>query len=159
MDFVTQEDLERRIGADRVTELCDDDNDGVADDEIVSEILGDANREVASILYGKGFARDDLTKLARDRFIRRKAAMIAAQLAGERRTEWCNDRGEGPFHRMGQDGRKAIEKMSSGELRAALEETHGANRSIRGKTKTGCPTFIFNRNPDDPKDVRGRGGY
>ena len=156
--FVTRRDLEARLGADRVVELFDDDGDGSADEELLAEVLDDANKELESVLFKKGFGLDQLNNLSRDRLLRRSATEIAAQLSGERRTEWLDDKGKGPYDALGERGRRRLEKLSHGELRASLEARYGGNTTVRGAVAGPTPKFVFNPDPTDPRR-RGPGGF
>ena len=53
MAYAVQIDIERAIGADKVAQLADDDNDGVADAGVIAEALDWADRMVNPYVAGK----------------------------------------------------------------------------------------------------------
>jgi len=55
MDYITNEDIEQRLGSDAYVQLTDDDGDGVADTGVVNEARLGAEGEVDSYL-ARGYA-------------------------------------------------------------------------------------------------------
>jgi len=146
--FVNETDLRNRIGSAKMAQVFDDDGDGEPDTAPLQSCLADANDTTEGILLGKGFTRDQLNKLSVDAQIRRAASGIAAQIAGERRTEWLNDRGEGQYHSMGERAKDNLKALAAAELRSRVEYTTegaGENETIKAQLSTGCPRFIIAR--------------
>lgn len=162
-NFINRGDLEKQITASRLTELFDDDEDGSVDRfdaEALAEVMSEANDITIGHLYNRGFTLDQLDGLSRDRGIRRAAAQIAAEIAGTRRSEFLNpSTGETVYDVLGKRGREYLKGLSAGEYRSRLEEQHGANRSIKGKNSATTPTFFINRDPSNPSDRDGPGGF
>jgi hypothetical protein len=163
--FGDRSKLEDRFTPQRVVQLFDFDGDGLVagtDETRLEAIINDANDVVTGILLGKGFTLAQLALLVTDSQIVRAWAGICAQLAGEAKTEWLDDEGKGPFDGLGQRSRAELKAMSRGEIRSRLElESGGAgiNSTLRGEKSTATPTFIFNRDPNNPNDRNGPGGF
>ncbi len=161
-NWTTLEELERKITRRRVVELFDDDGDGTlvgADADVIADTVAAANDEVTSIMFRKGFDAAALNELSEDASLRRYATSILAQHAGERRAEFLDDDGRGPFHMMGERARVALVKMSQGELRSKKEDTGaGENPIVGGDTNLGDPVFIVSRDPRYPGRP-GPGGF
>lgn len=129
--------LEDRIGADRVLQLFDDDGDGQlsgADLEKLAITMADADDIVTGILLKKAWTSEQLEVIADDRQVVRCWSGIAAQLAGERRPEWLDAEGRGPFDAFGVRGRQELGALARGETRSVKEDAPGGgvNRSIAG---------------------------
>lgn len=161
-NWTTLDELERKITRRRVVELFDDDGDGDIDGpdaSVVAETIAAANDEVTSIMFRKGFEAAALNELSEDASLRRYATSILAQHAGERRVEFLDEDGRGPFHGMGERARASLVKMSQGELRSKKEGTGaGENPIVGGDTNLGDPVFIIARDPRYPGRP-GPGGF
>jgi len=161
-NWTSLEELIRKITRRRVVELFDDNGDGDitgSDAGVIDETIAAANDEVTSIMFRKGFDAGALNELSEDASLRRYATSIFAQHAGERRLEFMNDDGEGPFHGMGERARAALVKMSMGELRSKKEGTGaGENPIVGGDVNLGEPVFVISRDPRYPGKV-GPGGF
>jgi len=159
--FVTRVELERQIGQQRVLDFFDDDRSGdLNDDEVANleEILSETNDVMVSALVHKGWEQSGLNALARDRSLRRAARQIAAQLAGQRKPELFDADGLGPFHPLGEIGRKTLKEFAKGESRSRLEANGaGKNASLRGRVSPSDPVTLFGRDPSDPSDAYGDG--
>jgi hypothetical protein len=156
--WVTRGALEKRIGVERVRQLFDDDRDGVlndAEEETLNEILSEADDTVTAALLQKGWNADQLNGLSEDRALRRAACQIAAELSGERRPEFRDEEGFGPYDKMGERGRDTLKSFARGESRSRLEPSVGANKALRGRHSASDPVTIFGRNPGDPNDKMG----
>jgi hypothetical protein len=156
--FTSREDLETRIGRQRVLELFDDDRDGVLNDDemgTLNELASEADDTTTAALLQKAWTNDQLTELARDRSLRRATTQIFAQLAGERRPEFRNDADEGPYDAMGERGRETLQRFSRGQSRSRLEPAVGANKSLRGRYSPSEPKTIMGRDVSDPNDRMG----
>ena len=156
VNFICLEDVEVRFGADRAVQLLDDDQDGVPDDLVVEAVLNDANSDVISRLMNKGFSLDVLKDLRRDAKLKRLASEIFMGYAGERRTEWLNASGDGPFEGLRRRAREELTKHATGELRLSLEPKKGANTQAGGRRFTADPQFVFTPTQGNP---RGDGGF
>jgi hypothetical protein len=159
-EFTTLAELQALITERRTIELFDDDNDGAiaADDASVAFALDSANAFVKSTIYRKGFSSEQIDLLTTDASLRRMATAIFAQYAGSRRTEFLDQNGNGPFKALGEQARKDLAAVASGELRSLLEEVAGANPIVSGDVSLGTPAFHFSRDPRFPGDP-GPGGF
>ena len=83
--YIAQADLEARIGAQRVRDILDDDNNGTADPAPVARILADASAKVAGVLRGIY----DLTVIASapPEEVKRLALDVAVVYAAQRHPE------------------------------------------------------------------------
>lgn len=161
--FVNRSDAEKQMTVARLLQLFDDDLDGqIAGDDLeaLNEVMAEANDYVTAQLYLHGFSADQLNGLSRDRGIRRAAVQIFCEFAGTRRTEFINPTtGQGPYHELGKRAREYLKSLSKGELRSRLEEQHGKNPSTAGVDSIPDPPYIFSRDPNDPNDRFGPGGF
>jgi hypothetical protein len=154
--------LEARITAQKLVQLFDDDGDGLVagtDLETLETLLADADDAVTGILLHKGYTLDQLDKIRLDRQVVVAWANIAAQLSGERRTEWLDANGRGPFDAFGQRGRSELGKLAAGIIRSQKEvepDGAGINQGLVGESND--RPFFFAPNPNDPND-RGPGGF
>lgn len=154
-----REALEARITGQRVIELFDDDGDGLVEDgdlTTLETVMGDADDIVTGLLVRKGFSEAQLEILAEDRQVIRAWAGIAAQLAGERKPEWLDDAGHGPFEAFGVRAREELKALARGEIRSVQESVAGANASLSGSVDE--HPFEFAPDPNIPGD-RGRGSF
>jgi len=152
--------LEKRIGADRVLGLFDDDGDGlVAGDDLdtLESIFAQADDLVTGLLVKKGRNESDIrTYLRSDQQVIRAWSGIAAQLAGERKPEWRNAQGVGPYEVDGKRAREELQALARGETRSHTESEGGVNRSVVGAFDR--PDLEFAPDPSIPGD-RGRGSF
>ena len=151
--------LEEKITAARVVQLFDDDGDQVVagtDLAKLESVFADADDIVTGLLLKKGFSVEALEILATDRQVIRAWAGIVAQLGGERRTEWLDDQGRGPYDAFGIRARSELQALARGDIRSVKEVEPGvANTSIVGDVQRG--QFIFT-DPNDPTG-QGPGGF
>lgn len=151
--------LEERITAQRIIELFDDDGDGlVAGDDLATleTIMGDADDIVTGLLIKKGFNEQQLEILALDRQVIRAWSSIAAQLAGERKPEWIDESGRGPYDAFGIRGREELRALARGDVRSVQETLAGANAVLSGSVDQ--HVFEFAPDPTVPGD-RGKGSF
>jgi hypothetical protein len=153
--------LEQKIGADRVVALFDDDGDGLVastDLATLEAIFAQADDIVTGHLVKKGRSEDAIRDhLRTDRQVIRAWVGIAAQLAGERKPEWRNAQGVGPFELDGKRGREDLKMLASGELRSHTEGAGGSsNTSLLGAIDR--PYLEFAPDPTIPGD-RGKGSF
>ncbi len=124
---------------------------------IVEAMLDDANSDVISRLLNKGYSLEVLKALRPDPKLKRLAAGIFMGYAGERRTEWLNANGDGPYEGLRRRAREELAKHATGELRLSLEPKKGSNTQVGGKlSKQPDPNFIFAPTRDRPQ---GAGGF
>lgn len=151
--------LEQRITAQRVVEMFDDDGDelvAAGDLATLETLMAEADDIVTGLLLKKGFNAQQLEILALDRQVVRAWAGIVAQLAGERKPEWLDEGGKGPFDAFGVRAREELRALARGEIRSAQEDIAGANSSLSGGVERHA--FEFAPDPDIPGD-RGRGSF
>lgn len=155
--FVDLQDLIDRYGADRVLQLLDHDGDGVCDEKLSQGVLADADAEVASLLYAKGFTHDQVRGMAGDPLIRRHATVIAISYAGQTKQEFLDSAGAGPYDAVADKARALIREIAGGQRRAMKGEmSAGANTSLRGDILDVEPQHYFVPTADKP---RGPGGF
>lgn len=162
-NWTSRDELIGRITRRRVIELFDDDGDGsiegAGDAAALDECVAQANDEVTSIMFRKGFDAAALNELSEDASLRRYATSILAQYAGERRLEFLNAEGKGPFDAMGERARSTLRQMAAGELRSKKEATGaGENPIVGADTNLGSPVFTISRDPRYP-GTSGPGGF
>lgn len=154
--FTSQEDLERRFGAARVRQYLDDNGDGIVDQEVLAEVTDDANGEVVSLCMRKGYTAEQLELLADDPVLRRRATEIAMAYASERKPEWLNSVGEGPFESLRKRAKEFLKQMQLGEVRPPTEPEAGVTRQHVEGNVGQSSGFVFAESDDDPL---GPGGF
>lgn len=92
--LITQAQWETVLGAARVVDLCDDDDDGTADAAVVTEVLEQASDFVQEFAVAAGAT---LTAGSLTAAMRRRVAMVAAHYAGARRQEFRDAQGKAPY--------------------------------------------------------------
>jgi hypothetical protein len=159
--WTSLDELIRKITRRRVVELFDDDGDGdiVGADAVgIAEAVAAADADVSSVILRKGFGQAQLVILSTDASLRRYATSILAQYAGERRTEFLNAEGKGPYDAIGERARGQLVKMSKGEIRSEKEDLAGDNPIVGGDINLGAPVFVVSRDPRFP-GRSGPGGF
>ena len=157
VDFICLEDVELRYGADRMMQFLDDDQDGSADELVVEAILNDANSDVISRLVNKGYTIELLKSLRRDPKLKRLAGEIFMGYLGERRTEWLNAQGDGPYEGLRKRAHAQLREYATGELRLSLETKKGSNTQVGGRlSNQPDPNFIVAPTRNNPQ---GAGGF
>lgn len=159
--FLTREELEGHIGAQRVLDFFDDDRDGsLGDDELgrLIEVVAVTNDTVTGAVRNKGWEDDALNELSEDRALRFAAKQIAASICGERKPEFYDANGDPPFAAQGKRGNQYLKDLAKGDQRSRTEGTGaGVNRSIRGRVSISDPSSVFGRDANDPTDKYGDG--
>ena len=161
IEFGSRAALAARITEQRIVQMFDDDGDGVVsgdDLQILADIMGAASDVTTGLLLNKGFSLKQLEIIKNDRQVIHAWAGIAAQLAGERKPEWLNANGEGPYDALGARGRAELKALAVGTIRSVQETDAGPNAMVGGELSPN-PSFIFNPNPNDPNDRFGPGGF
>lgn len=151
--------LEATITAQRVVQMFDDDGDGAVagtDLATLNLFIARADAVVIGMLLHKGFTTTQLTTLVTDPQIIQAWACICAQLSGERKTEWLDQNGKGPYEAMGQRARSDLTNIARGVLRVEKETEAGANTTLSGEYDAPCPPFQFQ---PDPRTGRQPGGF
>jgi len=161
--YLTQADLENRVGPSRILQLFDDDNDGVlgaGELAVLATILESAEGEVDSRMM-RAYGIDGITTLAgSDPAFTLHASWIALEFAAERRQEFFGAGGVGPYQMQYERAIKFFEKLSKGRQRSAGESDAGVGTGIGGKVQPTLPTgtsrFVFAPDNDNPT---GHGGF
>ncbi|MFZ5896817.1 MAG: hypothetical protein ACOY0T_37520 [Myxococcota bacterium] len=154
--FVAPRDLENRIGKDRYRQLLDHDLDGRADDSIVAEVCTDANREIESLLLGKGFSHDQLVRLSQDETLRRQGAWIAAEYAALTKPALVAPDGTTMYTAQAKAARDVIKTIASAERRLSSEQSAGQPKGLLGYVSEPNPDFYVAPSVRNPK---GPGGF
>jgi hypothetical protein len=156
--FTSQSEIETLWGRQKVTDYCDDDRDGVPDVAVVAAIVADTNRDIESLLLGKGLSHAQLLVLARDQTLRRAAATVAGSFMGMRRLELIRPDGTTLFSAPAENARKLVIQIATTERRLNQEQATGggASSNLAGQSFTPCPVFEVAPTADKP---RGRGGF
>lgn len=159
-DFTTLPLLQAVITERRTIEFFDDDHDGVIaeSDAGVQFALTSANDKATSIIFKKGFSLAQIEILKADTSLQRYATCLFAMYAGQRRLEFLDAEGRGPFDAMGKQALTDLQAISTGELRSKLEEDAGSNPLTDADTNIGEPLFVVSRDPRYP-GTPGPGGF
>lgn len=161
--YLTQTDLENRVGAARVLQLFDDNNDGslsAGELSILNEKLESAEGEVDSRLM-RAWSIDGITALAgEDSAVKLHASWIALAFASERKPEFLGAGGIGPYKEQYDRAIKFFEKLSKGRQRSNGESAAGQGSNVGGNLQPTLPTgtsrFVFSPDNDNPT---GHGGF
>lgn len=154
--FVGADDIENRIGKVRFHQLFDHNSDGIADTDKVNTACVDANREVQSLLLGKGFTDEQLQLAASDETLRRQAAWIAAEHGAMLKPELLNDHGLSFYSPLAAAARKVILQIATAERRLPAEKIAGKTSAVRGRAMAPEPEFYVAPSARNPK---GPGGF
>jgi hypothetical protein len=159
-EFTTLARLQAVITERRTVEFFDDDRDGVisASDAGVLFAKNSANDKATSIVFKKGFSLAQVELLTADESLQRYATCLFAMYAGQRRLEFLDTEGRGPYDAMGKQALADLQAISTGELRSKIEETAGSNPLTDADTNTGEPLFVVSRDPRYP-GTPGPGGF
>lgn len=168
-DFLTVQDMYNRAGARRINGYFDDSNNGTISDEMidtVNEVLCAAESYYYAIVMKSwagnpnavGSAARKLVEL--DAMVRQHVAWMACEFAAERRTEFTNDEGWGPFKVQFERAEKYLAAVSKGQLRsqAEAETGQGANTGAPGISPVEAQEnpFVFTPSKSSPS---GHGGF
>jgi len=161
--YLSQSDLEERVGPTRVLQLFDEDNDGslsAGELATLAKILEAAEGEVDSRLI-RSWGVDGITTLAEaDSTVKFHASWIALEFAVERKPEFLGDGGVGQYQAQYDRAIKYFEKLSKGRQRSAGESEAGTGANVGGKLQPTLPTgtsrFVFAPDNDNPT---GHGGF
>jgi hypothetical protein len=148
--FITVEELEDRIGADRVRQLFDRDMDSIPEAVPMNIAVTDANAEIFARLNRKGYGTEQIAELARDETIRRAAAMIVAEFGAFGKPELISDTGTTFYTPMADKARKLIDEIAASVLRPRAEKTAGAPETMRALYTEPQPEFFIAPSADRP---------
>lgn len=163
--FVDDARLQNKMGAAHWLEYFDDNNDGVADAAPLAAVLEDANADVVACLMGKGYTATRLEEMADagDKVLSRIAANIAMGYAGERRPEWLNDEGKGPFDKLRADAMARLKLIGTAQQRVPSEAEVGRNTQVGGRVSKNQNRdghfVIANTAEGRARGSRGPGGF
>lgn len=142
-DFLTIQDLYARVGARRINGFFDDTNNGELTDESTTAI-NDVLDAAEGLYYGviqrayPGNPREvgsaARTLVANDAMVKMQVAWLAVELAAERRQEFTDAEGWGPFKAQYQRADKYLHDLSIGIKRSPGESLvgKGANTGSPG---------------------------
>lgn len=159
-EFTTLARLQAVITERRTIEFFDDDHDGVIAESDAGVLFAknSANDKATSIIFKKGFSLAQIAELTADESLQRYATCLFAMYMGQRRLEFLDSEGRGPFDAMGKQALADLTAFSTGELRSKIEETAGANPLTDADTNVGEPIFVVSRDPRYP-GTPGPGGF
>jgi hypothetical protein len=154
---ITQQDVEDRIGPERLAQLLDDDGDGVADAPLVGRLLQQATDRGAGRLL-KAFSADQIAKLAAaDAGLRDAFVDLFLMFAGQHRPEFVDANGRSVFAEIGRGGLATLGDYAAARDRILAEETKGTNQLLGFRvTRARPPIFTFAATKGNP---RGPGGF
>lgn len=159
-EFTTLARLQAVITERRAIEFFDDDHDGVISESDAGVLFAknSANDKATSIIFRKGFSLPQVELLAADESLQRYATCLFAMYMGQRRLEFLDSEGRGPYDAMGKQALTDLTAISTGELRSKVEETAGSNPITDADTNIGDPLFVISRDPRYP-GTPGPGGF
>lgn len=168
-DFLVIGDLIARVGARKVTGYFDDSNNGELSDEstAIDVVLSAAEAEMYARLL-RAYPGDPSLAggpmqllVANDPALKLHTVGVALQYAAERRPEFTDDEGVGPYKAQYQRAIDYFETLSKGLQRSKGETQAGKGANTGGKLQPKPPAashgqFIFSRSRDAPG---GHGGF
>ncbi len=168
-DFLVIQDLIDRVGSRKVTGYFDDNNNGTLSDEstAIDIVLSSAEAEMYARLL-RAYPGDPADPggamqllVANDPALKNHVVSVALQFAAERRPEFSDDEGQGPFKGIFQRAIDYFETLSKGLTRSKGETAAGKGANTGGKLQPKPPAasagqFVFARSRDSPS---GHGGF
>lgn len=168
-DFLVIQDLIDRVGSRKITGYFDDNNNGTLSDEgtAIDEVLSAAEAELYARML-RAYPGDPSDPagpmqllIANDPALKRHAVSVALQYAAERRPEFTDDEGLGPYKGAFTRAIDYFETLSKGLKRSKGETVAGKGANTGGKLQPKPPAatagqFIFARSRDSPG---GHGGF
>ena len=154
--FIEANDVESRIGRDRLMQIFDRDLDNVADEKPLNDAVTDANAEIYARLNRKGYSEEQLEELARDETFRRAAANIVAEFGAYGKLELIGDNGQTIYTPLADKSRKMIDDIAAAKFRPRSEKTAGTPSTVEAKFTQPRPDFYVAPSEDRP---RGRGMF
>ncbi len=168
-DFLTIQDLIDRVGSRKITGYFDDNNNGTLSDEstAIDVVLSAAEAEMYARLL-RAYPGDPSDPggamqllVANDPALKMHVVGVALQYAAERRPEFTDDEGIGPYKGQFTRAIDYFETLSKGLKRSRGETAAGQGANSGGKLQPKPPAasagqFIFARSRDSPQ---GHGGF
>lgn len=139
--FTSAARLEKKIGAERLVQYCDDNRDGTADEDAVAEVVNAADREVRATLRQKGWPEDKLSGLEVDDFVCALATTIAADRAAGRRAEFKLPDGTTLYTVEAKQARADLTRIATAELRPDETEA-GRHMGTRSRAISPQPKHV-----------------
>jgi phage gp36-like protein len=141
------------VGSATVDQLLDDDDDGLADETTLQEIIEEAEALAANKLL-RAYTRDEVQTLAKlDPGLKGQVAWIALELASEHKREFISEDGKGRYWAQYERALGYLEALSKGKSKSLGEAETGPGKNTGGKlqpTSADQSRFIFAANGDDP---------
>lgn len=168
-DFLTLADLYARAGSRKVNGYFDDNHNGTISDETaeVDAVLSAAEAEMYARML-RAYPGDPSDPagpmqqlVANDPALKGHVVGVALQLAAERRPEFTDDEGHGPYKAQWQRAIDYFETLSKGLKRSKGETQAGQGANSGGKVQPKPPAasthqFIFAPGRNSPS---GHGGF
>lgn len=168
-DFLELTDLYSRVGSRKVNGYFDDNNNGVVSDEsqAVDDVLSAAEGEMYSRMLRAypGDMSDSGSALrvlvANDPTLKMHVAWVGCQYAAERRPEFTDENGEGPYKGQFKRAIDYFETLSKGAKRSRGETQAGKGANTGGNIQPSPPQgrsdqFVFAPSRNSPG---GHGGF
>ena len=154
--YLTVDDLTSLVGASRVSQYFDDDLSGDATEESteIADVLQAAENEADGYLR-KSWDIDSITLMAgTDGAFLRHVAWVALEFAAERRPEFCDPEGKGPYWAYYERSVKFFTELGKGNRRSIGESVAGTSPRIGGivqpTVSSSVPRFVFAKDRDNP---------
>jgi len=162
-DFLTQSDIQAKVGFDTILGLFDDDNDGAitgTDLTQMNDVLAQAENEAYSRLL-RAYDKASIILLANnDPALKGHIAWIALEFASERRMSFLSGDGTGAYWKQYERAIQYCELLSKGQQRSAGETVAGTTDQIGGTLQptpeSTSTRFVFAPDDDNPS---GHGGF
>lgn len=168
-DFLTITDLIDRVGSRKITGYFDDNNNGTLTDEstAIDVVLSAAEAELYARLL-RAYPGDPTDPagalqllIANDPALKMHCVGVALQYAAERRPEFTDAEGVGPYKAQWDRAMTYFDLLSKGQQRSRGEVQAGQGANTGGKLQPKPPAatagqFVFARSRDSP---RGHGGF
>lgn len=163
--YLTRSVLNTLVGAARVTQLFDDDGDGVlgaSELATLDEVMAQAEGFALSYML-RGFTAEQVTQLAgADPYFLSAVGWVACEFASERPGQNVGADGRGRYWAQFERATAYFERLSKSQVHSKGEATAGANKQSGGSVKPKDPTtgkppsFTFAADDDAPT---GHGGF
>lgn len=168
-EFLTIDDLYSRVGAQKVNGYFDDANNGVLSDDsaAIDDVLCAAEGEYFSRML-KAYPGDWTDSesgirvlVENDRALKMHVAWIALEFAAERRPEFCDEEGWGPYKIQYERALKYIENVAKAIQATPGSQEAGDGANVGGMIQPSPPQgtkdqFIFAPSRDSKY---GHGGF
>lgn len=156
---MNRSDLDNAIGSAKVTQLSDDNADGVADSDVVNTMIAKAEQRVVSILL-RAYSLDEIVVImTKDQFARSNTADIACEYLSRRKGDFASEDGKGRYYQAFKEASDHFEKLSHGRVKTSATPTKNKQEGGRIRPPNDQdgdgPPFIFA--PTESR--RPRGGF